>query len=427
MVVRVLHGGLDEECVMSIPRVAAAAGVLLVLAAVPGGPASAASARPLSPATVAARSLARPGWTVQHTPKPAKAYASVFTSVSCASATACTAVGYAFKTSKNQVPVAFAEAWNGTRWSFQPTPKPAGSGFSVFYGVSCASATACTAVGDSSGDPLAERWNGTRWSVQSLPYPVGAYDGNLYGVSCTSPTACTAVGEYYVANKLHYTLAYAWNGAGWSIQASPNPKRAGGENNVNSGSRLMSVSCLSATACTAAGVWVNNAQDEFPLAERWNGTSWSIQPTVDRESVTVLDGVSCAAATACMAAGLTENHQFITKTLAEAWNGTRWSVLRTPNAAELSNVLDSVSCTSATACTAAGYDGSNTQPVGGKTLAEVWNGTRWSIQATRDPGAGKGYLNDFYGVSCTSPTACTAVGEHAFGDFVVPLAERYSG
>jgi hypothetical protein len=411
---------------MSIPRVALAAGLVLAIVAVPGGPASAVSARPLSPATVAARSLARPGWTVQHTPSPAKAYASLLTAVSCASAAACTAVGYAYEHPKTELPVAFAEAWNGTRWSPRATPRLVGSGFSGFYDVSCTSAAACTAVGDSSGDPLAERWNGTSWTVQSVPVPADAYDANLYAVSCTSATACTAVGEYYVANKLNYTLAEAWNGTDWSIQATPNPKGAGGKGNINNGSRLMGVSCVSVTACTAVGLYVNNAQDEFTLAERWNGTSWSIQRTPNREAVTVLDGISCASATACMATGLTENHQFITKTLAEAWNGTRWSVPHTPDAPASANVLDSVSCPSVTACTAAGYDGTSTQPAGA-TLAEVWHGTGWSIQATRDPGAGEGAVNNFYGVSCTAPTACTAVGSHAFGDAAVPLAERYSG
>jgi hypothetical protein len=407
---------------MRILKVTAVAGLLLALGAVPGGPASAASATPLAPAPA----VARASWTVQSTPNPAKAYNSVFTGVSCASATACTAVGYSFKTSKNQVPVAFAEAWNGTRWSFQPTPKPAGSAFSSFYGVSCTSGTACTAVGESSGNPLAERWNGTRWSVQPLPDPARAYDGNLFGVSCTSATSCTAVGEYYVANKLHYTLAYAWNGTSWSIRATPNPKGAGGVHNVNNGSRLLGVSCVPGSACTAVGLYVNNAQDEFTLAERWNGTAWSIQRTPARGPITALDGVSCASATACMATGIAESHGFITKTLAEAWNGTRWSVLSTPNAAASTSLLDSVSCSSATACTATGYDGASTQPGGANTFAEVWNGTAWSIQATRDPGAGQGALNDFYGVSCTSATACTAVGSHSAG-VTVPLAERHSG
>jgi hypothetical protein len=412
---------------MSVPRVRLAAGLVLALVAVAGGPASAASARPPAPASVTARSLARPGWTVQRTPVPAKAYDSVLTGVSCASATACTAVGYAFKKSKNQVPVAFAEGWNGTRWSFEPTPKPAGSIFSSFAGVSCTAPTACTAVGESSGNPLAERWNGTGWSLQSLPYPAHADNAQLMAVSCTAATACTAVGIYDVPNSLHYTLGYSWNGMGWSIRDTPNPRRARGGSNINNGSRLDGVSCVSATACTAVGWYVNNAQDEFPLAERWNGTAWSIQPTVDREAVTALDGVSCASATACMATGLTENHSFITKTLAEAWNGTRWSVLHTPDAPASMNVLNDVSCTSATACTAAGYDGADAQAYGANTLAEVWNGTAWSVQATRDPGAAAGDINNFFGVACTAPTACTAVGSHSAAVTMVPLAERYSG
>jgi hypothetical protein len=42
-------------------------------------------------------------------------------------------------------------------------------------------------------------------------------------------------------------------------------------------------------------------------------------------------------------------------------------------------------------------------------------------------GRAAGATNSFNDVSCTSPTACTAVGEHRTGDIVVPLAERESG
>ena len=53
---------------------------------------------------------------------------------------------------------------------------------------------------------MAERWNGTAWAMQSIPNPNGS--GQLNGVSCTSASACTAVGYYggYV------TLAERWNG-----------------------------------------------------------------------------------------------------------------------------------------------------------------------------------------------------------------------
>jgi hypothetical protein len=49
-----------------------------------------------------------------------------------------------------------------------------------------------------SGDvvTLAERWNGTSWKTQTTPNPAGAGYSQLNGVSCTSASACTAVGYY---------------------------------------------------------------------------------------------------------------------------------------------------------------------------------------------------------------------------------------
>jgi hypothetical protein len=71
-------------------------------------------------------------------------------------------------------------------------------------------------------------------------------------------------------------------------------------------------------------------ENQFTLAESWNGTSWTLLHTPGPGSFgNELLGVSCAAATACMAVG-----DFIGNgngmTLAEAWNGTSWSVIKTP-------------------------------------------------------------------------------------------------
>ena len=70
-------------------------------------------------------------------------------------------------------------------------------------GVSCTSATACTAVGILIGyvgpilAPVAEAWNGTSWTIQNTPTPSGAgYPSQFNAVSCTSATACRAVGSY---------------------------------------------------------------------------------------------------------------------------------------------------------------------------------------------------------------------------------------
>jgi hypothetical protein len=138
-------------------------------------------------------------------------------------------------------------------------------------GVSCTSATACTAVGEYTNASnvavtLAERWNGTAWAVQATPNPVGTNGSELSGVSCTSATACTAVGAYYLAYGVPVALAERWNGTAWVIQATRNP---GGTN----GSYLSGVSCTSATACTAVGFYyiatvVNETFVQVTLAER---------------------------------------------------------------------------------------------------------------------------------------------------------------
>jgi hypothetical protein len=313
-------------------------------------------------------------------------------------------------------------------WAVQATPNPVGTN-TYLTGVSCTSATACTAVGTyyylDAGVPvtLAERWNGTAWAVQATRNPGGTNDSELSGVSCTSATACTAVGFYYnLATGGQVALAERWNGTAWAVQATPNP--------VGTMTYLTGVSCTSATACTAVGTYYLATGVHTPLAERWNGTAWAVQATRNPGgTMTYLTGVSCTSATACTAVGEYTNASNVAVTLAERWNGTAWAVQATPNPVGTNgSELSGVSCTSATACTAVGaYYLAYGVPV---ALAERWNGTAWVIQATRNPGGTNGsYLS---GVSCTSATACTAVGFYYIATVVnetfvqVTLAERHS-
>ena len=212
---------------------------------------------------------------------------------------------------------------------------------------------------------LAERWNGSTWSIQTTPNPAGASDIFLQGVSCTSASACTAVGDYFNGTAT-VTLAERWNGATWSIQHTPNPAAAPGSILVNA------VSCASASACTAVGTYSNGTMNVM-LAERWNGTRWSIQhpSSPSGSQASTLAGVSCVSATACTAVG-NYNNGTTRVALAEGWNGTKWSIQHTPNPAGGSNsTLNGVSCASATACTAVGGSFNGTT---GVTLAERWNG-----------------------------------------------------
>ncbi len=212
------------------------------------------------------------------------------------------------------------------------------------------------------------------------------------------------------------TLAERWNGTSWTVQSTPELTGA-------QAAALAGVSCAAATGCTAVGSYTDGSGVTATLAEVQAGTTWSIQATPPPAGApfSAFSGVSCTSPAACTAVGITDNSGGIGFTLGERWDGTRWTVQTTAN--QTSGVPDNqglagVSCTSATACTAVG--GWVHEGLFGGTIAEAWDGTTWTLQSAPAPSD----LPSLSGVSCTSPTACTAVGSNGPG---VTLAERWDG
>jgi hypothetical protein len=80
----------------------------------------------------------------------------------------------------------------------------------------------------------------------------------------------------------------------------------------------MGISCQ-ATACMSVAMH-NNAS---PLAQRWNGTDWTITPTGTARAV--LYEVSCPNPGDCMAVGGTNGGNG--RVFTEHWNGTAWSLV----------------------------------------------------------------------------------------------------
>jgi hypothetical protein len=347
------------------------------------------------------------GWALQATPNPVGARNTFLAGVSCTAPTACVAVGYSISTS-NAV-TTLAEQWNGSAWSILSTPSPVGSVISSLAAVACTSATACTAVGDSFNaanvkSTLDERWNGTTWSVQPTPDPAGASNSTLVGVACRVSTSCIAVGSYTKTPSGHpFTLAESWNGIAWSIVTTPNPP-------ANRGASLLSVACSSGSACTAVGNWFNSSNTEVTLAERWSGTAWSIQTTLNPTThLSELFGVACSSATSCMAVGSDINTSILQVALVERWNGSTWSVVATPGiAGSQGAALQAISCATVKGCNAVGdnINGAGVEV----TLAEKWNGTAWSVKATPNPATAT--ASDLLAVSCTTK-ACTASGAYS--------------
>ncbi len=257
-------------------------------------------------------------WSAQNVPNPV-GRPNLY-SVSCASSIACTAVGYYENSNGYQ---GYSEIWNGSTWNLESMPSPSDSTGTMVTSVSCASANACTAVGfylDASagqyGLTLAEVWNGSTWSVQDTPSPAGV-ESFLSAVSCPAPNDCIAVGYSSPPSSGAVGLAEVWNGSAWSIESVPSPSGA-------TGNLPFAVSCFSAAACTLTGYYTDSSGEGFALAEGWDGSTWSVQSTLNRGG---FSGVWCASSIFCVAVGAYTKHKSGDLTLAEAWNGSAWSIL----------------------------------------------------------------------------------------------------
>ena len=76
--------------------------------------------------------------------------------------------------------------------------------------VSCTSASACDAVGFatfSSTTAIAESWTGKQWVVRAVGLPAGSLGSVLGSVSCNSAVACMATGEFFDAASEAQMLA----------------------------------------------------------------------------------------------------------------------------------------------------------------------------------------------------------------------------
>ena len=247
---------------------------------------------------------------------------------------------------------------------------------------------------------LVEVWNGVDWSTVPSADPSPSVDDVLYGVSCPSSTSCMAVGSTTDAGGYLQTLAEYWDGSVWSIVGTPDTG-AGVPNSLGG------VSCASATSCVAVGSAATTT-GSVTVVESWNGSAWSLTPSPDVPGTQTnsLSGVSCPTQSECTAVGYDVDASGSEQTLVEAWNGSSWVVVSSPDTTSTSsNALNGVSCTSVSACTAVGTAYSDTGTAD-QTLVEAWNGSSWAIVASPDPTDAD---DELQGVSCTS-SGCTAVG-----------------
>jgi hypothetical protein len=259
-------------------------------------------------------------WTIVDSPNYGVGFNNGLESVTCVSTSDCWGVGYYYA----NVPGSHGEGgpvtlqtliehWDGNAWTIAPSPNTSPSEFNFLFGVTCASASQCWAVGSRYNDikdqTLIERWDGTSWTIVSSPNTSATADNDLSSVACPAAGQCWAVGSYFDdASHVYQTLIERWDGTSWSIASSPNASNP--HHNL-----LLTIACASDSQCWAVGIYIDRISRT--LVERWDGTSWTLasSPNTDPADPNYLYGATCTSQ--CWAVGVYINADGIGQTLME--------------------------------------------------------------------------------------------------------------
>src|SRR5438046_6002150 len=160
----------------------------------------------------------------------------------------------------------------------------------------------------------------------------------------------------------------AW-AADWEVVASPNAGRQ-----ANS---LSSVAAVADSDVWAVG-WAFNAQLAAyrTVTEHWNGTRWSLVRSPNATNgYNLLQSVAVVAANDVWTVGQAATGSTYS-TLVEHWNGVAWSIIPSPNVAGSGNVLEAISVVSANDIWAVGY--ATDSNFNNHSLTSPWTGSPWS-------------------------------------------------
>lgn len=300
------------------------------------------------------------------------------------------------------------ERYSGTSWSAAAAPQIP---YSTLYGIACAGADNCWAVGSvynasnpltGPGVPLIEHYTGGVWSEVAAPNSSGV----LNGVTCSSADDCWAVGGP-IATSSGNTFPDYWQypplidhyaGGMWTA-----------EDGLDAGGSLDGIACPSPDDCWAVGTAVFNGSFA-PTIQHYSGGAWT--PVTTPELLSNAGGlfsVACLSDSDCWAVGgWGTNGQ-----IAHESNGV-WS------AQPFSGTLDSIACLPSGACWAVGSNGAGlpslligTAPASRATTApsespliEYYSGAAWVPVTSPLPTGGDGLTS----VACLAGDECWAVG-----------------
>ena len=163
------------------------------------------------------------GWSPDRAANPRGSTDTELAGVDCPMPKRCVAVG--FQRHPDGRYGTLAEAWDGTSWTVLPTPDPAGSPDTELAGVSCPTTDECVAVGSAVAagavTAFAESWDGSRWTIERPPAPAGATSSVLAAVACPDPAACWGAGIAWHDSPIGVAMAQDRTASGWTIAPVP--------------------------------------------------------------------------------------------------------------------------------------------------------------------------------------------------------------
>jgi len=234
--------------------------------------------------------------------------------------------------------------------------------------------------------------------------------GGLRATTCPSASYCVAVG--WDANDAPVVLA--GDPSTWSIaEAKEITLGASFGALPYTANTLSSVTCSSTTWCVAVGGDMNDR----PIVLAGDPATWGAAQVHEIAIGTAdLRSVACTSSTSCVAVGAAGNGLFVLTGDPSTWGAgqAKRIMLGSAFGRGYGNYLSSVSCSSPTACVAVGED-SNSEP-----LVLAGDPSTWGVAQAKEIALGDSLgvpqypaANSLLSVACSSSTSCVAVGEDA--------------
>jgi hypothetical protein len=315
----------------------------------------------------------------------------------------------------------------GSRGSWKPVQAPVNRADYTGYLAVVACGTGCVAAGNQevggSGqfEPLLERGSGASWtaSVGSLPANALKPDSHFSftGATCTDAT-CLVYGTYIDKNGLTQGLVETDSDGKWTAGEVAYPKSTGAGQEFTP----EAAACQSTTRCTLVGIY-DSTEDGAGWTAMDTGIkgSWAAVALPIRYVNSPLNSVTCPSASSCTATGAFLGEDGDASILAVTGEGDKWTERYAPNpphsggstgGVAFPEISGTLSCSSAAACvTVGGYYATS---LTSWPYISAERGGKWATIVgpvptphTGDPNAG------LTSVDCADANDCVALGTYA--------------